>query len=278
VLAQVLRLAPTFVSFEYGSNEVLGPATNGSGTPGVSAAQFAALYPGTLNALQALDAGVKLVLFTVPDVTTIPYVTTFKPLTLDANGNPVPLIGPNGNLSPNDFVLLNAGTDLALGKGFPVGTTSYVSGAPGTGAALTDAEVLSASEAASIRAAIDAYNTTITSEAAARGAALVDLHGILTSIATNGFRFQGQVLTSAFVTGGIFSLDGVHPNDLAHGIIANAMIDAVNAKFGSNIAHLDLSTLATASSSSALPAGGREGSMPLVEDSQAVYAHMFPWR
>ncbi len=139
VLAQVLQLQPTFVSFEYGANEVLGPATNGSGTPLVTPVQFGALYAGTLDALLAARPGVKLALFTVPDVTTIPYVNYFKPDSLDASGNRVRLLGPvdadhpDGKLLPTDHVLLNAATTLAGGNGFPIGTVSYVSGYPAPG-------------------------------------------------------------------------------------------------------------------------------------------------
>ncbi len=279
VLSQAMSLLPTFVSFEYGANEVLGPATSGSGNALFSPLAFAGIYSTTLNQIQAARPTAKLALFTVPDVTTIPYVTTFKPLTLDANGSPAPLIGPGGTpLSPSDFVLLNAGDSLAIGTGFPVGTASYLTGALGNGRPLLDSQVLSASEAASIRATIAAYNDSIASQAVGRGAALVDLHGILADIATNGYRFQGQILTSAFVTGGLFSLDGVHPTDIAHGILANLMIDAVNAQFGSNIAHVDLNTLATASSSAATPARAEGAAMPMIENAPDVYAHMFPWR
>ncbi len=104
------------------------------------------------------------------------------------------------------------------------------------------------------------------------------MNGMLKSIAEHGYRFQTQTLTATYVTGGIFSLDGVHPNDLAHGILGNLMIDAVNAKFGSNIPRLDLNALATSSSSSATRARGEEPVNASIEDSEAVFAHMFPWR
>jgi hypothetical protein len=57
--------------------------------------------------------------------------------------------------------------------------------------------------------------------------------------------------TSAFVTGGLFSLDGVHPNDLAQALLCNEVIRAVNARFASNIQPLDPLKFATLSSSSA---------------------------
>ena len=60
--------------------------------------------------------------------------------------------------------------------------------------------------------------------------------------------------SGAFVTGGLFSLDGVHPTDLAQGLLANAMIQSVNARFGSAVPLVDLSGVATLTSSRAQPA------------------------
>src|SRR5205814_2914970 len=141
-----------------------GPATSGSGAVGVSPAVFQVLLHGTLGGLQVLPSNPQLAVFTVPDVPTIPYFTTFPPFTVSlATGQPVALIGPGGiPLAAGDFVLLDAGADLASGKGFAVGSYNYVNpAAPGTGQPLDDAEVLSAPEAASITAAVDGYNNAI---------------------------------------------------------------------------------------------------------------------
>jgi len=286
LLAQAASLGPTFITFEYGANEVLGPATSGSGVAALTGPQFAALLNGTLDALEAAAPGVKLALFNVPDVTTIPFVTTFPPVVLDANGNPVivngnplTLVGPGGTpLGLGDYVLLTAQADLAAGNGFPTGTFSYLTGAAGTNQPLTDAEVLSAGEAASIRSAVDQYNAAIASEAAARGAALVDLRGLLQRAATTGIPFQGTEYTSEFITGGLFSLDGVHPNDLAHGILCNVLIDAVNATFGARVPHVDLRGLATATSSRARPAAAGGRARPRIEGLGDGLAALFPWR
>jgi hypothetical protein len=279
ILQQVAGLAPTFITFEYGSNEILGAAGSGSGTPIVPAALWAGALNATLNALQAAAPGAKLALVNVPDPTTTPLVTTFKPVTRNASGQIVPLIGPGGTpLTLGDFVLLTAGDSLAAGTGFPVGTTSYLSGVPGNGRPLLDSHVLSAAEVASLRNAQGQYNAAVQAEANARGAAYVDLAGLLRTANTTGFPFQTQVLTSAFVTGGLFSLDGVHPTDVAQGILCNALIDAVNARYGANVPHLDLASVASRSSSSAVPAT-REGPLfPVYEDSESLLRSMFPWR
>ncbi|MGH7741064.1 MAG: hypothetical protein ACRENS_03485 [Candidatus Eiseniibacteriota bacterium] len=288
ILAQVASLSPSFISFEYGANEVLGPATQGGTIPVLPSASYGALLDGTLTGLQAACPNAHIAIVNVPDVTSIPYVTTFPPVVLGADGNPVligglpiPLIGSEaggvGPLGLGDYVLLAAADSMAIGCGFPTGTFSYVSGAPGNNRPLLDSEVLSSVEATAISATVDGYNTAIANEAASRGLALVDLHGLLLQAATTGYSYRGSVYTSDYITGGLFSLDGVHPTDLAHGIICNLMIDAVNRTFGSSISPVNLSESATGSASRVRPVNGRR-MLPDIQGSERMLAPLFPWR
>ncbi len=258
ILQQVLSLAPTFISIEYGGNEVLGAATQGSGTPLLSAPLFGFLLRTLVGTIATFSPQTKLALLTVPDVTTIPFFNTLSPITVNAGtGAPMPLVGSGGPLAPSDRVLLSAIDSLAIGTGIPIGGYNYVNpAAPGNGRPLLDSQVLSILEAVSIQAAVAAYNDSIRVMAVQSGAAVVDLHGLLQEAATTGLRFQGHVYNADFVTGGLFSLDGVHATDLGHGFIANAMIDAVNSTYGATIPHVDLSQSATATASRLEPAGG----------------------
>jgi len=279
ILRQVAQLSPTFVSLEYGANEVLGPATRGLGNVVPDPTTFQGLLHNTIDSVQVLMPNAKMAILNVPDVTTIPFFTTFPPFTISLQtGQPVPLIGPNGPLTAGDFVLLTAAAHLATGDGIPVGGYNYVNpAAPGTGNPLTDADVLSASEAASIKAAVDGYNTAIRTEAGAAGAALVDMHGLLQTAATVGLDYQGTVYNADFVTGGLFSLDGIHPNDLAHGFLANTMIEAVNATFGTGIPSVNLSEAATGTASRLkLASSGEKRRYPIIQDGPAYYRAMFP--
>lgn len=287
VADQALSLSPTFLTVEYGANEVLGPATTGSGAALSSPATFTTDLTALLDKIAAAAPNAKYAIVNVPDVTSIPFVTTFPAVVLDATGNPVlpliPLIGSESGssapLSPLDHVLLTAASSLANGDGFPVGTFSYLTGAPGTGVALSNSVVLSTTEAASIQATVDGYNVSIANLANARGAAVLDLNGLLRQAATTGFTYQGQTYTSAFVTGGLFSLDGVHPTDLAHGILCNALIDAVNAKFGARIQHVNLATVASNTSSRMVPSRHEERTLPQIQyqGGTSPWA-IFPWR
>jgi hypothetical protein len=260
ILQQVIGLRPTFVSIEYGANEVLGPATEGSGTPIVTTQQFDQLLAVALGALHTALPQTKIALVNVPDVTSIPFVTTFPPFTVStATGQPVPLVGPNGPLGPGDHVLLTAAGLIAAGDGIPVNGYNYVNPAqPGNGNPLPDQVVLDAGEAASLQTTIDGYNSSIRQHAASVGAAVVDFNALLRQANSTGLRFQGTTYTTEYIKGGLFSLDGVHPTDLGYGFIANAMIDAVNATFGAHVSQVNLSAAATATASRLAPAS-RDG-------------------
>ena len=73
------------------------------------------------------------------------------------------------------------------------------------------------------------YNSVIADAAAASGATLVDANAILGRIAVEGYSIGGITLTTAFLTGGIFSYDGVHPSTIGYTVIADEIIKALNA-------------------------------------------------
>ena len=241
-LQQGLSLKPTFVTLWIGNNDVLGAATSGIAIGGVTLTpvdQFQADYTAVVNAIASTNA--KMALANIPDVTSIPFVTTLSRFIVNpatnqpvlVNGQPVPLIGPNGPLQAGDFVLLTATAELAQGRGIPTALG-------GSGQPLSDTSVLSAAEAATIHDYIVAYNQIIAKAATDKGAALVDANAILKDLATNGIRVGGISYTSAFLTGGVFSYDGVHPTAFGYAYIANQFIDAINKQFGGDIPEVDL--------------------------------------
>src|SRR4051794_20839649 len=209
-LQQGLSLHPTFVTLWIGNNDALGSATAGTDQLLTPLASFEADYRTIAGAIAGTLA--KMAIATIPDVTTIPFVTTLtrfvpnpatgRPVLI--NGAPVPLIGPDGPLQPGDFVLLTATAEFALGRGIPVALG-------GSGVPLSNSVVLNASEAANVRTRVNQYNAVIRAVANERGAALVDANVALTELATTGIDVGGITYTSAFLSGGVFSYDGVHP-------------------------------------------------------------------
>ena len=123
-----------------------------------------------------------------------------------------------------------------------IGTT--VGGNPlyinGVSVPLADKWVLSKSEIAEIKAATDAYNETIAAAAANNNLAIYDARETMTQLSTKGIYSNGYTLTSNYVSGGAFSLDGVHPSPRGYALIANEFIKAINAKYGSNLKGVSL--------------------------------------
>lgn len=136
-----------------------------------------------------------------------------------------------------DFIVLPARTII--------GTVQATAPAPfntlGVSFPLPDSSSLTASEAAEVKAATDAYNSSIRAIATAKGLAFVDANAVLNQVGTAaGITANGFQVTASYVTGGAFSLDGVHPSPRGYALIANEFMKAINATYGSNFKALDL--------------------------------------
>jgi hypothetical protein len=94
--------------------------------------------------------------------------------------------------------------------------------------------VLSATQATTVSQQVAAFNQIITSDAADSGLAVADINSYFQQLQATPPVFNGVALTRQF-NGGLFSLDGVHPSDIAHALGANVFIQAANQKFGMNI-------------------------------------------
>ena len=101
---------------------------------------------------------------------------------------------------------------------------------------LEDKYVLTKSEVAEIQRATDAYNTHIKALAEIYGLAFVDANAKMIELGKNsGIQYNGVTYSTAFVTGGSFSLDGVHLTGRGYAVIANEFIKAINAKYKSTL-------------------------------------------
>ena len=123
-----------------------------------------------------------------------------------------------------DYILLTASTQLTPTAG------------GGTSKALDDKYVLTEKETAKVLVATAAYNAAITSIATSKGLAFVDTNAKLVELSTNsGILYNGVKFTATFVTGGTFSLDGVHLTGRGYALIANEFLKQINAKYGSTL-------------------------------------------
>jgi lysophospholipase L1-like esterase len=261
-VAQALNLKPTFISVWIGANDVLGYASSG-GTIGTDPAThslptdlptFTYLYNATMNALLQGAPNAKFATANIPDVTAIPFFTTIPAVVVNpttqqpvtVNGQFVPLIVQRHNASGNlyvgqanpiyDLILLTAMDSLKAGVGIPTALG-------GTGRPLGTQFVLDSLEVAKVRSATQGFNQVIASFANSNPTkvVMVDAYSILNSIKQNGYTADGVTLSSAYISGGFFGLDGVHPTSRGYAVVANEFIEAINAHFGSNIPIVPLS-------------------------------------
>lgn len=126
----------------------------------------------------------------------------------------------------SDFILLTASSVLTSGGG--------------TSSPLADNLVLTEMEAANVITATTAYNTTIKALAEAKGLAFVDMNAKMVELnSKSGISWNGVKYSATFVTGGTFSLDGVHLTGRGYAVVANEFIKAINLKYNSTLPQVD---------------------------------------
>jgi len=227
---KVLETNPTFFSCWLGDNDVLSYATSGGTVPLTPTATFQALYAQLITALMA--NGAKGVVSTIPDVTLIPFLNTqtVAKISAAAGGATVYITTSTGLVraaTSADLVnLTTTGIGVPNGLGAPKGYSPYNP--------LLNSEVLDADEVNSARAAVVQYNNIIGQIATANGLAISDIN-ILLNKYKNGAVTDGIPLNLNYISGGIFSLDGVHLTPRGYAIVANSFISSINATYGSSI-------------------------------------------
>ena len=236
----------TFFSNWLGNNDALLYATSGgAGDVLTDPATFAYLDNLLITTLTA--NGAKGVVATVPDVTSIPYFNTVTVGAIVAGvqqANPsvkgiyinalvsgatyAPRLATASDLIVLTFPTSMIGTPVNTPYGpLPYGLTPLTP--------IDNQYVLDENEVALTRAHVIAFNNTIKSVAAAHGLAIFDAYSFLNNVKKYGLLVDGVGFDSSYISGGIFSLDGVHLTPRGYAIVANQFIDAINAKYGSNI-------------------------------------------
>jgi hypothetical protein len=149
------------------------------------------------------------------------------------------IFGQARQATATDLVLLT--TQSAIGAA-PTAANSGLGIAPpapldkfGITYPLQDKYVLIPTEIAELKTATDAFNGIIKSLAESKNLAFVDANAIMKQIDEGGIVADNYTMSSTFVTGGTFSLDGVHPSPRGYAFIANKFIEAINTKYGSNL-------------------------------------------
>ncbi len=257
ILQDVMSQNPTFFTLFIGSNDVLlyalAGAANDSITPvaGAPGVGFDASMDVIVNTL--ISGGAKGAIGNIPDITSLPYFTTvpYNGLVLtsqsqvDALNTAYTPFGITFHLGANAFIIADA---AASGGRRQITSAEYVllsipqdslkCNMWGSSKPIPNQYVLTASEISNIRTAITNYNSKINTLASAHGLAFVDVNSFLI-MAEKGISYNGINLTTTFVSGGAFSLDGVHLTPIGNAMLANEFIKSINTTYGSTLPLID---------------------------------------
>jgi len=99
--------------------------------------------------------------------------------------------------------------------------------------------VLTATEVANVKTATDAFNAIIADNATKYNLALMDANTYMRSLST-GITWDGVTYSPAFVSGGAFSLDGVHLTPRGYALVANEILRVVNARYHATIPNVEI--------------------------------------
>lgn len=100
--------------------------------------------------------------------------------------------------------------------------------------------VLDADEMQLVATTIDSYNSVIENMANQYDWALVDINSLFNEV-KDGIVVDGVNLNADFVTGGVFSLDGIHLSPRGNAMVTNYFIEAINKKYQSAISTVNIS-------------------------------------
>ncbi len=117
-------------------------------------------------------------------------------------------------------------------RGMAVDTTQAFG--QSTGNPFPSTLVLDGTEQTTVATATTAFNAALVAAANARNLAVFDAYAFFRTIAAGGYVVNAANNTTGYLSGYIFSLDGVHPTPRGYAIIANEMLKVINAKYGSS--------------------------------------------
>jgi hypothetical protein len=99
---------------------------------------------------------------------------------------------------------------------------------------LPDNQVLIPSEIQEIEETVLAYNEVIQSKASAAGLPIVDIYSLFEQVSSGGYQEGDFNFTNELLTGGLFSLDGLHFTPRFNAAMANEFLRVIDATYGSN--------------------------------------------
>jgi len=265
VIQEIAPLNPTFFAIWLGDNDVLGYAVSGGvGDTITGKATFDMAMETVI--LSLAGTGAKGIISTIPDIKTIPFFTTVPynamvlstqdlvdqvnyamsvfqlPFTYQLGPNPLLIEDPTSphpffkvrQMQPGELVLLTIPQDSIKCSGMGLISPHTLAPYP-----VPNHFVLTQDEITNIENAVTSYNQTIRDLAQIHGLAVVDIYARLQELQT-GIIWDAVKMNARFVTGGAFSLDGIHLTPRGNAVAANYFIESINAQYGSTIPYADI--------------------------------------
>ena len=233
---EAVALKPSTIFLWAGNNDALIADSSGMPSTMTPLADFTTDFTALITKLKTTNAN--LFVANIPDVTAVPFMTSAPTLASEL----ATASGVSASTIQSGLGLSNG--DLVNGQGLSDAQDQVK--ALSTGGKLTplpDADVLTATEIATVQNTINSYNQVIQQQATAAGATLVDTHAYFATLAA-GISINGVTANNSFL-GGLFSLDGVHPTNTGYALLANEFINALNKKFSLTIAPVNVGTVAS---------------------------------
>jgi len=258
-LEVALQIKPTFFTLWLGSNDVLGYAVDGgAGAPegvGLSDITPLSLFKMSYDQIveKLTEQGAQGVLINIPDITSTPYFTTINPkglqltaaraealnaqyassgISFTEGDNYYVTIDPE---APGGVRKLQAGEYVLLS----VPIDSLRCGTWGASRPIPASYVLSADEAAHVNKAIKDFNQVIAENAEKHQLGLLDANAFMKSMMF-GYEWNNVKFTAEYISGGTFSLDGIHLTPRGYAIVANEIIRVINRTYSASIPEVDI--------------------------------------
>lgn len=266
LIYRVNNLQPTFFTLWLGSNDVLGYAlAGGQGDGSGNATPVMANYYNSIDITPtsvfkneyeravavAISKGAQGALINIPDVERLPFFTAIPSnglyIKTQAEADMLTAQYASYNyifhLGYNQFIIRdNAGLVRQSVPGELILMTcpmdSITCAGWGSTKAIPQEFVLTTVELQNIRTYTVIYNNHIRDMAKRYNLAYVDINTYMKTL-SSGMVYDGITYNTKFIAGGAFSLDGVHPNGRGYALVANKIIETINAFYKSTVPQMD---------------------------------------
>ena len=233
---------PTFASVWVGNNDILGAAISGVVTEEnvTPVPTFRARLAETLDELEGMGSRGGI-LIGVPEVILIPHLSPGAAYwALHREGAFPEGFQVHPSCAPADAGGMGQETLVPFGYGIAILLAQAAAGVEVELNCAQDPPVLSPEEIQTLVGTVAGYNQALSEEAAARGWAFHDPNPTFRELALQrAIPPFPNLEEPTELFGPVFSLDGIHPSGFAHALLADELIQAINAHYGTNLSPLE---------------------------------------